>query len=111
MAFLLNKAKAASQSAQNAAAERYASIPSLSDATSKLSLGSVVDGVSNTLGLKDPVLEHPHGGFAPITEGNNVKFHVAGCAYFWALSEAIGKAQKSIYIQGCKFKESLTCAL
>lgn len=102
MTSLFNRAKAAAQSAQDAATQKYSSVPSLYDAQSKFGLGSIVDGVSNTLGFKDAALEHPHGSCAPITDGNHVKFHIAGCAYFWALSEAIEKATKSVYIQGCE---------
>ncbi|PKS09114.1 hypothetical protein jhhlp_003728 [Lomentospora prolificans] len=35
--------------------------------------------------------------FAPQTTGN-AKWYVDGCSYFWAVSEAIEAAQKSIYI-------------
>ncbi|CAN8102587.1 unnamed protein product [Discula destructiva] len=35
--------------------------------------------------------------FAPQTSGH-VKWHVDGCAYFWALSEALEEAQETIYI-------------
>ncbi|KAJ5107867.1 phospholipase D/nuclease [Penicillium angulare] len=37
---------------------------------------------------------------APIVEGNSVKFHVDGCAYFWAVSEALEMAKESIWILG-----------
>ncbi|KAF3766784.1 regulator of light responsive genes and phosphorylate WC-1 [Cryphonectria parasitica EP155] len=35
--------------------------------------------------------------FAPQTSGH-VKWHVDGCSYFWAVSEALEQAQESIYI-------------
>lgn len=38
---------------------------------------------------------------AAISEGNAVKFHVAGCAYFWAVSEALLTAKDSVWILGC----------
>jgi phosphatidylserine/phosphatidylglycerophosphate/cardiolipin synthase-like enzyme len=104
MAFLYNKAKEATQSLQDKAAQTQASmhIPSLADATGKFGLGTIVDGVNTALGFSDPALRYPHESSAPVTEGNNVKFHVAGCTYFWAVSEAIEKAKQSIWIQGCE---------
>lgn len=41
--------------------------------------------------------ENRYASFAPQTSGQ-VKWHVDGCAYFWALSEAIENAQESIFI-------------
>ncbi|KAL4937712.1 hypothetical protein BDV06DRAFT_232383 [Aspergillus oleicola] len=35
-----------------------------------------------------------------VRDGNNVKFHVDGCAYFWAVSEALLAAKESIWILG-----------
>lgn len=104
MAFLYNKAKEATQNLQDKAAQTQANmhIPSPANAISKFGLGNIVDGLSSALGLSNPALKYPHESSAPITEGNNVKFHVAGCAYFWAVSEAIENAKESIWIQGCK---------
>jgi phospholipase D1/2 len=41
--------------------------------------------------------------FAPRTYGNQAKWYVDGCGYFWAVSEAIAAAKKSIYILDCEF--------
>ncbi|KAL4733609.1 hypothetical protein BDV11DRAFT_213620 [Aspergillus similis] len=41
-----------------------------------------------------------YSSFAGVSQGNHVKFHVAGCAYFWAVSEALLKAKRSIWIMG-----------
>ncbi|RDW67489.1 uncharacterized protein DSM5745_09355 [Aspergillus mulundensis] len=38
--------------------------------------------------------------FAGIREHNNVTFHIAGCAYFWAISEALERARESVWIMG-----------
>lgn len=102
MAFLYNKAKEARKNLHSKAAQTHANIhiPTLADATGKFGLGTIVDGVNNVLGFSNPALKHPHESSAPITQGNNVKFHVAGCAYFWAVSEAIENAKDSIWIQG-----------
>ncbi|KAL4928118.1 phospholipase D/nuclease [Aspergillus undulatus] len=43
---------------------------------------------------------HRFTSCAPVDEGNNVKFHVDGCAYFWAVSEALLAAKESIWILG-----------
>ncbi|KAL4986500.1 hypothetical protein BDW68DRAFT_178718 [Aspergillus falconensis] len=45
-------------------------------------------------------IENRYSSFAGVSQGNNVKFHVAGCAYFWAVSEALLKAKESIWIMG-----------
>ncbi|KAL4812173.1 hypothetical protein BDW67DRAFT_193964 [Aspergillus spinulosporus] len=44
--------------------------------------------------------ENRYSSFAGVSQGNHVKFHVAGCAYFWAVSEALLKAKRSIWIMG-----------
>ncbi|KAH7369782.1 hypothetical protein BKA65DRAFT_602424 [Rhexocercosporidium sp. MPI-PUGE-AT-0058] len=100
MAFLLNRAKEARQGLQTRAAQIQANIPSAADTTKKFSLGNIVGSASNALGLSNPALKHEHECSVPIREGNVVKFHVAGCAYFWAVSEALEKAQSTIWIQG-----------
>ncbi|OJJ51235.1 hypothetical protein ASPZODRAFT_12074 [Penicilliopsis zonata CBS 506.65] len=38
------------------------------------------------------------GSFAPTREGNDVKWYVDGCNYFWAVSRAIENARESIWI-------------
>ena len=42
-----------------------------------------------------------------ISHGNTVKFHVAGCAYFWAVSEALLRAKESVWILGCMVNRRL----
>lgn len=44
---------------------------------------------------------------AAISEGNTVKFHVSGCAYFWSVSEALLRAKESVWILGCMFNRYL----
>ncbi|KAL4809820.1 hypothetical protein BDV18DRAFT_166572 [Aspergillus unguis] len=44
--------------------------------------------------------ETRYSSFAAISAGNNVKFHVDGCAYFWAVSEGLLAAKESIWIMG-----------
>lgn len=46
-------------------------------------------------------LKTRYSSSAAISEGNAVKFHVAGCAYFWAVSEALLTAKDSVWILGC----------
>jgi phospholipase D1/2 len=46
-------------------------------------------------------LETRYSSSAAISGGNAVKFHVAGCAYFWAVSEALLTAKDSVWILGC----------
>ncbi|KDN41694.1 phospholipase D/nuclease [Tilletiaria anomala UBC 951] len=41
---------------------------------------------------------HRFRSFAPIREGNAVKFYSDGCDYFWALSEILDSAKECIYI-------------
>lgn len=56
---------------------------------------------------------HTHGGecskgqhdsgnrfdsFAPKRDGNDIKWYVDGCNYFWAVSEALERATKTIWI-------------
>lgn len=42
--------------------------------------------------------QHRFRSFAPIREGNVVKFHIDGKDYFWAMSEVIDSAKESIFI-------------
>ncbi|KAL4901224.1 hypothetical protein BDW74DRAFT_187869 [Aspergillus multicolor] len=51
------------------------------------------------LELRD-VPNNRYGSFAGVRGGNNVRWHVAGCAYFWAVSEALQNATESIWIMG-----------
>lgn len=96
MAFLFNKAAAAAQSVQHTVAN---SAP-LENVASKLSLGGINSVVNDWKGKPDVSLKHRYASFAPMSQGNNVKYHVDGCAYFWAISEALEKVKESIWILG-----------
>lgn len=41
--------------------------------------------------------------FAPVRENNDVKWHVDGFSYFWAVSRALETAKESIWILDCGF--------
>lgn len=41
---------------------------------------------------------HRFGSFAPVHEGNNVKWYVDARDYLWAVSVALEKARETIYI-------------
>lgn len=41
------------------------------------------------------------GSFAPTREANDVKWHVDGFTYFWAVSRALETARESIWILDC----------
>ena len=49
-------------------------------------------------------LQHRFGSFAPQRSGNDVKWHVDGCQYMWAVSKAIEQSTESIWILDCKYK-------
>jgi len=113
MSFLYNKASAAAKNLHTSAttaannlhttatnaASNIASTATLENATSKFGLGG-----STTLPKTD-VFSTNHGNrydsTFPVSQGT-VKFHVDGCAYFWAVSEALEKAKESIWILGCE---------
>jgi phospholipase D1/2 len=40
--------------------------------------------------------------FAPVRDGNDVKWYVDGCGYFWAVSLALEQAKESIWILDCR---------
>jgi phospholipase D1/2 len=42
---------------------------------------------------------HRYGSFAPVTQGNEVKWYVDGRDYFWAVSVAFENASECIYIE------------
>lgn len=42
------------------------------------------------------------GSFAPTRESNDVKWHVDGFTYFWAVSRALETARESIWILDCR---------
>lgn len=44
-----------------------------------------------------------YSSFAPRREGNDVKWFVDGCGYFWAVSEALEQAKDSIWILDCMY--------
>lgn len=94
MSFLINKASAAAHNFQKSA--------NLENVTSKINLGSITNVISGLAGAPDPSLKHRHESSAPVREGNSVKFHVDGCAYFWAVSEALEKVKESVWILGCE---------
>ena len=45
---------------------------------------------------------HRADSFAPERAGNDVKWHVDGCSYMWAVSMALEKASHSIWILDCE---------
>ena len=49
---------------------------------------------------------HRFGSFAAQRTGNDVKWFVDGCGYFWAVSKALEEATHSIWILDCKYIES-----
>ena len=46
---------------------------------------------------------HRYGSFASQRTGNDVKWFVDGCGYFWAVSRALEQATQSIWILDCKY--------
>ncbi|KAF7874642.1 uncharacterized protein EAF02_008619 [Botrytis sinoallii] len=42
--------------------------------------------------------ENRYGSFAPPRTGHDIKWHIDGCAYMWAVSVALEEAQESIWI-------------
>ena len=46
-------------------------------------------------------IQNRYSSFAPQRMGNNVKWHVDGCAYMWAVSRALEQASRSIWILDC----------
>ncbi len=44
---------------------------------------------------------HRFGSFAGPQEGNDVKWHVDGCSYMWAVSVALEEARESVWILDC----------
>jgi phospholipase D1/2 len=104
MSFLLNRATAAAKSVQNNVANTANLAPNLGNVTNKLGLGSATNAVASMKWTtEDPSLKHRYSSSVPISQGNNVKFHVDGCAYFWAVSEALEKVKESVWILGCKY--------
>lgn len=59
-------------------------------------------------------VSHRYGSFAPQRTSNDVKWHVDGCSYMWAVSRALEQASQSIWILDCEsFENSVVsiCAL
>lgn len=52
---------------------------------------------SQTTAEVHDVVRNRFNSFAKPTEGNQLKWHVDGCSYFWAVSEALEQAQDSIW--------------
>ena len=53
--------------------------------------------------------QHRYNSFAVQRTGNDVKWYVDGCGYFWAVSRALEQATQSIWILDCKaIKDSCT---
>ncbi len=46
--------------------------------------------------------QHRYGSFAAQRSGNDVKWFVDGCGYFWAVSMALERATQSIWILDCE---------
>lgn len=46
---------------------------------------------------------HRYGSFAPQRTGDDAKWYVDGCSYFWAVSLALERATESIWILDCKY--------
>ncbi|KAB8253981.1 hypothetical protein BDV32DRAFT_22628 [Aspergillus pseudonomiae] len=49
-------------------------------------------------GQVKPQTQHRFGSFAPDRQGNDVKWYVDGCSYFYAVSKALESARESIWI-------------
>ena len=54
--------------------------------------------LSNAFHTLHNTTDNRHHSFAPQRTGNSVKYHVDGCGYFYAVSEAIQKSQSEILI-------------
>lgn len=54
-------------------------------------------------GQQNPDTDYRFGSFAPARQGNDVKWYVDGCSYFYAVSKALESARESIWILDCGF--------
>ncbi|KAL4869922.1 hypothetical protein BDV12DRAFT_208212 [Aspergillus spectabilis] len=97
MPSLLSKA---TQAAKNLKAPSIHSPVTLDEVSSKLGLASLTAAFSGGKAKEHAAGENRYCSSAPIYEGNNVKFHVDGCAYFWAASEAMLTAKEPVWILG-----------
>ena len=59
-------------------------------------------GDPQTDGITESSHNHRFDSFAGQRMGNDVKWYVDGCGYFWAVSLALEKATQSIWILDCK---------
>ncbi|KAL2807962.1 phospholipase D/nuclease [Aspergillus granulosus] len=97
MPSLLSKA---SEAAKNLKAPSIHTPVSLDNVTSKFGLSNLTSAFSGTHEAEHTLGENRYSSSARISDGNNVKFHVDGCAYFWAVSEALLTVKESIWILG-----------
>ncbi|KAK6376229.1 hypothetical protein LTS17_007480 [Exophiala oligosperma] len=96
MTSLFNKATEAAKRAQSTVTNGA----HLDNVTNKFGLGSIANAVNGMVNGKNPNLEHRYNSSAPVSQGNSVKYHVDGCAYFWAVSEALENVKESVWILG-----------
>ncbi|XHG04355.1 hypothetical protein AWENTII_007628 [Aspergillus wentii] len=61
-------------------------------------LGTALDPQAYAEYGQKPQTEHRFGSFAPSREGNDVKWYVDGCSYFYAVSKALESAKDTIWI-------------
>jgi phosphatidylserine/phosphatidylglycerophosphate/cardiolipin synthase-like enzyme len=104
MPSLLSKA---SEAAKNLKAPSIHSPVTLDNVTSRFGLSGITDAFSGSREAEHNPAENRYSSSAAISAGNNVKFHVDGCAYFWAVSEALLTVKESIWILGCKYLHPL----
>ena len=57
---------------------------------------TAVESTETSAQIHDSVINR-YNSFAKPRNGNKIKWHVDGCAYFWAVSEALENAQESIW--------------
>lgn len=71
-------------------------------------LGTAIDPHAYAeYGQHQPGTECRFGSFAPPRQGNDVKWYVDGCSYFYAVSRALETAKESIWILDCEFSVSM----
>jgi phospholipase D1/2 len=76
----------------------------------KTKLSGLTDRHSHThssgecaVGFHDAHVHNRFLSFAPQRDGNETKWYVDGCGYFWAVSVALEQAKESIWILDCKY--------
>ncbi|RAL10176.1 phospholipase D/nuclease [Aspergillus homomorphus CBS 101889] len=97
MPSFLDRATAA---AKNLSTASIQSPVSLDDVTKRLGISNISETVSAWRGTDEQENQTRYSSSSPISDGNNVKFHVDGCAYFWAVSEALLTVKESVWILG-----------